>query len=260
MTTEAQRPGLLEGKVTIITGASSGIGAQAARLFAREGARLVLAARREDRLRELEDELSADGAEVEVVVTDVAVSADVKRMVAVALERFGRLDAAFNNAGVTFLGACKLADADEADVLRLTEINLVGVWRCLAAEIKAMRSNGGGAIVNNSSIGGFTAGPRLGPYSATKHGVIGLTRTASVDHASEAIRVNVICPGGTHSEMIDQWAVAEPTILDRMGTSNPQGRWAHPAEIAEAACWLLSDRASYVTGAVLPVDGGFSAH
>jgi NAD(P)-dependent dehydrogenase (short-subunit alcohol dehydrogenase family) len=251
----ADRTGLLEEKVTVITGASSGIGAAAARLFAREGARVVLAARREDRLEALASELAAEGYDTETVVADVSSLADVRAIVERALSVHGRLDCAFNNAGVTYLGGCAIGDSDEADVIRLLDINLVGVWRCIATEVHAMRRSGGGSIVNTSSIGGFKAGPRLGPYPASKHGVIGLTLQAAVDHGPEGIRVNCVAPGGTMTEMIDQWSTALPGVHDMLG-NNPLARAGEPEEIAEAACWLLSDRASYVTGTVLTADGG----
>jgi A-factor type gamma-butyrolactone 1'-reductase (1S-forming) len=246
---------MLQDKVTVIIGASSGIGAAAAHLFAREGAQLVLAARRMDRLQGLRAELADEGYEVDVVKADVSSSQEIGTVVARALDLHGRLDCAFNNAGVTYLGACSIADSAEADVERLIDINLVGVWRCLAAEIKAMRSTGGGAIVNTSSIGGLRSGPQLGPYPASKHGVIGLTVQAAVDHGSDGVRVNCLAPGGTDTEMIDVWSAVVPTV--RGGLSrNPLGRIGLPMEMAEAACWLLSDRAGYVTGSVLRVDGG----
>jgi NAD(P)-dependent dehydrogenase (short-subunit alcohol dehydrogenase family) len=250
--------GLLRDKVVLITGASSGTGAAAARLFGREGARLVIAARRGDRLEELAGELRSDGVAVEAVTADVTSGPDIERAVDTAVSTFGRLDGAFNNAGVTYLGNRPLADVDEADVLRLIDVNLVSVWRCLVAEIRAMRLAGGGSIVNNSSVGGYLAGQGLGPYSATKHGVIGFTRTAAVDHAPDGIRVNALAPGASRSELLDAWIDATPGLDAALEVAAPMKRVADAAEIAEAACWLLSDRASFVTGAVLTVDGGFS--
>jgi NAD(P)-dependent dehydrogenase (short-subunit alcohol dehydrogenase family) len=246
---------MLEGKSAVIFGASSGIGAAAAQLFAEEGARLVIAARRVERLQELREQLVSTGHEVEVVKADVTSSAEVGAVVDRAVELYGRLDAAFNNAGITYLGACGVADSTEEEVVRMMDVNLIGVWRCLSAEVKAMRLTGGGTIVNTSSIGGFKAGPQLGPYPASKHGVIGLTVQAAVDHGKEGIRVNCLAPGGTDTEMIEVWAAVVPVVRTGLNR-NPLGRIGQPIEMAEAACWLLSDRATYVTGSVLRVDGG----
>lgn len=251
----ANNLGMLQDKVTIIFGASSGIGASAATLFAQEGARLMLAARRVERLEGLAKELIASGHEVEVMKADVQSSEEVGAVISRTVERYGRIDCAFNNAGVTYLGACSIADSTEEDVLRLIDINLVGVWRCLAAEIRSMRETGGGSIVNTSSVGGFRSGPQLGAYPASKHGVIGLTVQAAADHGTDGVRVNCLAPGGTDTEMMDVWAEVVPIV--RTGVNrNPMGRIGQPMEMAEAALWMLSDRAAYVTGSVLRVDGG----
>jgi A-factor type gamma-butyrolactone 1'-reductase (1S-forming) len=249
---------MLQGKATAIIGASSGIGAAAARLFAEEGARLVLAARRVDRLEDLRRELLAAGHEVEVVKADVTSSAEIQGVVERAVEVYGRLDCAFNNAGVTYLGNCGIADSTEEDVIRLIDVNLIGVWRCLSAEIKAMRLTGGGSVVNTSSVGGFHSGPKLGPYPASKHGVIGLTVQAAADHGRDGIRVNCLAPGGTDTEMMEVWADAVPEVRGA-GDRNPMGRIGQAIDMAEAACWMLSDRAAYVSGSVLKVDGGMLA-
>ena len=249
---------MLQGKATVIIGASSGIGAAAARLFASEGARLVLAARRVDRLEELREELVSAGHEVEVVKADVQSFDEIQGVVDRAVDVYGQLDCAFNNSGMTYLGNCGIADSTEDDVVRLIDVNLVGIWRCLSAEIKAMRRTGGGSVVNTSSVGGFRSGPKLGPYPASKHGVIGLTVQAAADHGHDGIRVNCLAPGGTDTEMMDVWAAAVPEVRG-MGNRNPMGRIGQPIDMAEAACWMLSDRAAYVTGSVLKVDGGLLA-
>lgn len=246
---------MLEGKSTVIFGASSGIGEAAARLFAEEGARLVIAARRVDRLEALRDELTGAGHEVEVLKADVTSFAEVRAVVERAVECYGRLDAAFNNAGITYLGGVGVADSTEEEVIHTMDVNLVGVWRCLSAEVKAMRQNGGGVICNTSSVGGFHSGPKLGPYVASKHGVHGLTQQAAVDHAPEGIRVNCLAPGGTDTDMITVWAEVVPSVKNS-GRFNPLGRMGYPVEMAQAACWMLSDRASYLNGSVLRVDGG----
>jgi NAD(P)-dependent dehydrogenase (short-subunit alcohol dehydrogenase family) len=251
--------GLLTGKVAVITGASTGIGAEAARVFAREGAAVVLGARSEDRLAELCDHLAAEGAEACYVVSDVSRADDVQRLVDSAVDRYGRLDGAFNNAGVSQGGAA-MADISEETFDRLLAVNLKGVWLAMRAEIHAFLAAGtSGAIVNTSSVGGLRGGPGLSVYSATKHALIGLTRSAAHDYGPHGLRINAIAPGTTDTPMIAAWKRRDPAIEERLNAATPLGRGAQPAEIADAAAWLLSDRASYVSGAVLAVDGGMTA-
>jgi NAD(P)-dependent dehydrogenase (short-subunit alcohol dehydrogenase family) len=250
--------GFLAGKVALITGASSGIGAAAARVFAKEGAAVVLTARREDRLVELVEELTAKGARAAHVVVDVTVSSDAVRAVEVAVDRFGRLDAAFNNAGY---GAGRtplhLMEDDVYDAIMDT--NVRGVFNCLRPEIAAMLENpDGGAIVNTSSTGGLVATPVAAPYVASKHAVLGLTKAAAAEYGAQGIRVNAVAPGTTRSEMIAEWFEQNPGAEEALHSMTPQPRTAEPKEIAEAAAWLCSDRASFVTGTTLAVDGGFT--
>ncbi|GHG58741.1 SDR family NAD(P)-dependent oxidoreductase [Streptomyces griseocarneus] len=249
--------GLLRGRVALITGASSGIGAASARVFAREGATVVLAARREDRLRELVEELRATGAEAAYVVTDVSRREDTRRAVDFVLERYGRLDSAFNNAGWG-AGRTPLHLMDDATYDSIMDVNARGVWNCLRDEITAMLASGGGTIVNNSSVGGLLATPVAAPYVAAKHAVIGLTKAAAAEYAAQGIRVNAVAPGTTRSEVVADWFAQNPGIEAALHAATPQPRTAEPEEIAEAAAWLLSDRASFVTGATVPVDGGFT--
>ncbi|MFF4160573.1 glucose 1-dehydrogenase [Streptomyces sp. NPDC001678] len=250
---------LLPHKVTLVTGASSGIGAAAARVFAREGARVVLAARREDRLAALAAELRERGAEASYVVTDVTRPDDARRAVEFAVERYGRLDAAFNNAGI---GGDRtpmhLMGDDAYDTIM--DINVRGVWNCLRHEISAMLATGGGAIVNNSSVAGLVAIPAAAPYVAAKHAVVGLTRAAADEYAGQGIRVNAVAPGTTRSEITADWFDRNPGLEEMVNGMTPQGRTAAPEEIAEAAAWLLSDRSPFLTGVVMPVDGGFVNH
>jgi NAD(P)-dependent dehydrogenase (short-subunit alcohol dehydrogenase family) len=247
---------LLAGKVVLITGASSGIGAAAADVFCREGAAVVLAARREDRLAELTEGLRAKGAEAAYVVCDVTDAADAARAVECAVTEFGRLDGAFNNAGV---GGDRtplhLMSDDVYDTVM--DVNVRGVWNCLRHEIAAMLRHGGGAIVNNSSVGGLVAIPAAAPYVAAKHAVVGLTRAAADEYAKEGIRVNAVAPGTTRSEITEDWFHRNPGLERMVNSMTPQGRTAAPEEIAAAAAWLLSDRCPFLTGTVLPVDGGF---
>lgn len=248
---------LLEGKVILIVGASTGIGADAARVFARDGASLVLAARTEAGLRVVADELISEGAAVEWVTGDVSVSGDVKRFVDTALERFGRLDGAFNNAGLT--GSGKLHEVTEEDFDRIMAVNVKGVWLCIREEVRAMRAGGGGSIVNVSSVGGLRGSSGMGAYQATKHAVIGLTRTAAHDNGPEGIRVNAIAPGPTETPMLQKTRSAIPGGVEARIAATPLRKAGSTTEVGDAAAWLLSDRASHISGVVLPVDGGFSS-
>ncbi|MEU9730981.1 SDR family oxidoreductase [Streptomyces sp. NPDC048002] len=248
--------GLLHGKHAFITGASSGIGAAAARVFCREGASVTLAARREERLSALVDELREEGFRAQYVVVDVSVSEQVREGVARAVERFGRLDAAFNNAGVGAEGTPLHLMSDEV-YDTVMEVNVRGMWNCLRYEITAMLE-GGGSIVNTSSTAGMVATPVAAPYIAAKHAVVGLTKAAAAEYAARGIRVNVILPGATRSEMTEAWMAAVPGVEEELVRAALVPRIAGPEEIAEAAAWLCSDRASFVVGATVPVDGGWT--
>jgi NAD(P)-dependent dehydrogenase (short-subunit alcohol dehydrogenase family) len=250
--------GMLSGKVIVITGASTGIGADAARVCAREGARLILSARSEDTLRELVDELRATGAEAHSVAGDIANANTARRMVAAAMERFGRLDGAFNNAGIS--GSGPLIDVQEDEFDRLWNVNVKGTWFSLREEVRAIRATGhGGSIVNTSSVSGVKGSVGLGSYQATKHAVIGLTRTAAHDNGPAGIRVNALAPGATSTETFLAWRAREPEAVDARVARIPLGRAALPSEVGEAAAWLLSERSGTISGIVLPIDGGFTA-
>lgn len=247
---------LLTGKVVLVTGASSGIGEAAARVFAQEGAIVVVTARREDRLAALVGELRDKGAEAAYVVGDVRVAEDVARAVDFAVGEYGRLDSAFNNAGI---GGDRTPLHLMADDVydSVMDTNVRGVFNCLRHEIAAMLANGGGSIVNNSSVGGLVAIPAAAPYIASKHAVVGLTRAAADEYAKQGVRVNAIAPGTTRSEITLDWFGRNPGLQDLVNSLTPQGRTAEPEEIAQAAAWLLSDRCPFLTGTVMPVDGGF---
>ncbi len=257
--TSAAAPSLLAGKVAFITGAGRGIGAAAARLFAREGARVLLAARTEAQLKTVVEEIREAGGTADHVRCDLADADSVRAAVDRAVQLYGRLDVAFNN-GATIQPPGPLDQLPEAEFDRVCAVNLKGPWLAMTAEVAAIRATAGrGAIVNNSSVGSLRANPELPVYGAAKRALNSLTESAAVTYGPEGIRVNAIAPGLTLTEMVDEWERDSPGIIDRLTAQNPLGRPADPQEIAEAAAWLLSDRASYVTGTVLRVDGGTRA-
>lgn len=246
------------GRVILITGGTSGLGAAAAALLAARGARVVITGRRTDKGQAVVRKIMADGGEALFVEGDVTRRADVEAMVAQTLARFGRLDGAVNNAGITGTPFTQTADIDEAEWLATINTNLNAVWLCMKAEIPAMLASGGGSIVNMSSMYGLN-GSDIGHagYAASKAGVIGLTKTAAIDYGTQGIRVNALCPGFAHSEMVTPYldsapeffaqAIARHSAMDRVGESD---------EVAEAVCWLLSEQSSFITGVALPVQGG----
>jgi NAD(P)-dependent dehydrogenase (short-subunit alcohol dehydrogenase family) len=239
--------GTLEGKVAIVTGASRGIGAAAAVRFAAEGARVVLAARNRAALDAIAAEIRAAGGESQAVVLDVTDEGSVKRAVEAAVERFGRLDVAFNNAGAGQMPQ-PLADIGVEAFDFTIATNLRGVFLCMKHEIPAMLAAGGGAIVNMSSTAGVSVATGIAAYAAAKHGVIGLTKTAALDYAEKGIRVNALAPG----------PILTKPEMERAGIGQyvPMKRMGKPDEVAAAAAWLCSDESSYITGAVLAIDGG----
>jgi len=259
MTQNPLSTGLLANKVALITGAGRGIGAAAAHLFAREGAAVILAARTASELSAVATEITEAGGTADYVVTDLADAASIHQAVQTVVERHGRLDIAFNNAGVG-LSPLPLTDIPEHDFDAITAVNYKGVWLSMVAEIRAIRSTAGtGAIVNNSSVGSFRGNPGLGAYAAAKRAVNSLTETAAIEYGPEGIRVNAVAPSLTMTAMMQQWASREPDSVAHLNAQTPLRRAASPDEVAQAAAWLLSDRASYITGVVLPVDGGMRA-
>jgi NAD(P)-dependent dehydrogenase (short-subunit alcohol dehydrogenase family) len=247
--------GLFRGKAALVTVGSSGIGRAAAVAFAREGARVAIAARREFQGEQTAALIRERGGEAVFVKTDVSESAEVETMVAAAVGAFGRLDCAFNNAGTTGPGA-RIHEYGEDGWDDVIATTLTGVWLCMKYEIRYMLAHGGGAIVNDSSAAGVRAWPRQAAYAAAKHGVIGLTRTAAREYAKDGIRVNAVCPGWTETPMVDDLFAGSPERRDRVASGMPMGRMGAPEEVAETVIWLCSDAASYVNGDSLMVDGG----
>lgn len=250
--------GVFADKVILVTGGSSGLGASTARLLAARGAKVAIAARRREPSEAIVREIETSGGEASFIQADVSRPDDIEAMVKATVSRFGRLDGAVNNAGVTGPVFTLLADVEEADWDATMAVNLKAVWLSMKWEIRAMLETGGGAIVNMSSIFGLQ-GSNIShsAYAASKHGVIGLTRSAAIDYAKSGIRVNAVCPGYTHSEMVDPYVEAEPELMQKViATHSSMNRLGDSEEAAEAVAWLLSDAASFVNGAALTVDGG----
>ncbi|MGH7840188.1 MAG: SDR family oxidoreductase [Candidatus Binataceae bacterium] len=249
---------ILDGKVALITGAGSGIGQATARIFAREGAKLVLAdvvAEGGNRTLQIVQDL---GAEAIFVKCDVARWSDVDAAVAKAVQTYGRLDCAFNNAGIEGASGDTHECTDE-NWNRVIAINLTGVWYCMKAELAQMLKQGRGAIVNTSSGAGLAGVPHMPAYVAAKHGVAGLTRAAALEYGRHNIRINAVCPGPIRTPMLGRLTQKRPDIEERFARAEPLRRLGEPGEIGEAAAWLCSDHASFVTGLPMPVDGGFMA-
>lgn len=251
--------GILDRKVALITGAGSGIGRATAEIFAREGARLVLIDIIEEGGNETLRILEEAGADAIFRKADVSKSADVNDAVASALAAYGRLDCAFNNAGIG--GAGRLThEYSEQEWNRVISINLTGVWLCMRAEITQMlKQGGGGAIVNTSSIMGLTGAIRVPAYTAAKHGVAGLTKAAALEYGRYGIRINAVCPAPIYTPLLMSGFEKRPDIEQRYIRSEPMKRIGQPEEVGEAVAWLCSDQASYVTGLPMPVDGGYMA-
>lgn len=248
-----------EGKVVVVTGGGYGIGRAACLAFSRDGANVVVADVDVPSSEETVNLIKEKGGEAIVVKTDVSQESDVEALVKKTVETYGKLDCAFNNVGIhkTFVST---VDFTQKDWNQMMDINLKGMWLCMKYEIPEMLKQKKGTIVNASSVAGLIAAPSNPAYPTSKHGVIGLTKMAAIEFARKGVRVNCICPGPTTStRMNEELTAVASDIIKTMEDKVPMGRTAEPQEIAEAAVWLCSDKASYVTGVALPVDGGLVA-
>lgn len=250
--------GMVDGKVAVVTGGASGIGRAACRIFAREGAKVVVSDVNDAGGADTVELIEQAGGTATYVHCDTSNAGQVEAMVKATVDTFGSLDCAFNNAGVGDPTA-RIVDCTEEEFDRFYQINLKGVWLCMKYEIKQMLIQGGGAIVNTASIAGLIAAPNLGAYGASKHGVVGLTKTGAIECATKKIRVNAVCPGVIRTPMVEILFKERPGMEERMIKYQPVHRLGVPEEIGEAAVWLCSDAASFVTGHALPVDGGIMA-
>ena len=248
----------MQGKVAIVTGASAGIGRAASLAFAREGANVVLADVDDERGEKTATEAAALGVEALFVRTDVADATSVADLVRATVDHFGRLDVAFNNAGIEGTPA-PTGDTTLDNWHRTIAVNLTGIFLCMREEIPRMLDVGGGAIVNTSSVAGLVGFAGIPAYTASKHGILGLTKTAALEYAAQGIRVNAVCPGVIDTEMITRFTHGDATAAEQLLQTEPIGRLGTPDEIADAVIWLCSDHASFVTGHALTVDGGFVA-
>lgn len=246
------------GKVALVTGGTSGIGKATVAAFARAGAIVCYLGRRRDLGEEQAKELRNDGYKVEYVYGDITLEADVRAFVTQAAERHGRIDFAINNAGVE-ADPHSIPEVKADDFRRVMDVNVTGTFLSMKYEIPAIRASGGGAIVNVASVLGQIAMPMLSPYVASKSAVIGLTKTAALELAQHAVRVNAVAPGAVNTDMLWRTLHDSEVGFQHVSATHPMGRVANPEEIAEAVLWLCSDASSFVTGQVLNVDGGFTA-
>ena len=249
--------GQLANKVALVTGAAAGIGRDSALLFAREGAKVVVNDVLVEEGQETVSMIKQAGGEATFIRADVSSAADVQAMVDKIVETYGSLDCALNNAGVQPTGRLFTENAEE-DWDRIIDINLKGVWLCMRYEIPQMLKQGKGTIVNIASMLGLVGRERRSIYTASKHGIVGLTKVAALEFANQGIRVNAVCPGVVRTGIFERLVAPNPELLASFLRMIPMGRVSTPEEIAEAALWLCSDASSFVTGIAMPVDGGYT--
>jgi NAD(P)-dependent dehydrogenase (short-subunit alcohol dehydrogenase family) len=244
-------------KSVLVTGAGSGIGRAASLMFAAEGGRLIVVDRNAADARETAERIARAGGEAVAIAADVTRAADCRRMVDEAVSAYGRLDVAFNNAGIGGSGF-PMAEEEEVAFDEVVAVNLKGVFLSMKYEIPAIAKAGGGTIVNTASVAGLIGEPGISSYSASKHGVVGLTRTAALDHIKQGVRINAICPGATRTPLLERW-FQDPNVEAFVMNRHPIGRIGEPEEIARVALFLASDEASFVVGQAWAIDGGLSA-
>lgn len=247
-----------DGKVVLVTGGGGGIGRASALAFAKAGARVAVVDRDVAAGTETTRLIEATGAKALFIQTDVTQAAQVEAMVAQVVAHFGRLDCAFNNAGIEE-EHMRLADCSENTFDRIMAVNVKGVWLCLKYELAQMLKQGGGAIVNTASVAGLVGAPKMAAYSASKHAVLGLTKSAAVEYGRKNIRVNAVCPGVIRTAMFDRAVQADPKVGPAVAQLHPIGRIGEADEVASVVLWLSSDAASFVTGHAHTVDGGMTS-
>jgi NAD(P)-dependent dehydrogenase (short-subunit alcohol dehydrogenase family) len=246
------------GKVALVTGGGAGIGRATALAFAQAGARVAIVDIVEEAGREVVSAITAAGGEAMFIRADVVNAAEVEAMVARTVEAYGKIDCAFNNAGIEE-EHMRLADCSEATFDRIMAINVKGVWLALKYELAAMLRSGGGAIVNTASVAGLVAAPKMAAYCASKHAVLGLTKSAAIEYARKNIRVNAVCPGVIRTPMYERALQVDPKGTAQVAQMHPIGRVGEPEEVAAVVLWLCSDAAGFVTGHAHTVDGGLTA-
>jgi len=245
-------------KVAVITGGATGIGKSTAMLLASKGIKVVISGRREAEGQKAIEEIRAQGGDAAFIVADVDNETNVSHLIGFAVKKYGRLDMAVNNAGISN-ETKTIGDSDPAKFQAMLQTNVMGVYLCMKYEIQQMLKNGGGSIVNLASIAGVNGIPYAGPYTATKHAVVGLTKSGALDYATQNIRINAVAPGAIKTDII-AGSIAQGQYDEAMiSAMHPMARMGNPEEIAHGIGWLLSDEASFVTGHILNIDGGFQA-